>query len=306
MLKSPNLRGAFFMVVAMAAYTVSDAITKYSAESMNVGQVLVVRGVFASVLVGLLAWQRGALAVPARMLHPTVGLRVGGEVAATITYVIALAHLPLANVAAVQQALPLAVTMGAALYFGEGVGWRRWLAIAAGFAGVLVIVRPGFAGFNAYSLLVLASVFFCAVRDLATKRIPGDVPSLLVSTATALAVTLLGVLMLEPLGGWSPMSAGAVTLLGCAAVLLVIAYQTIILSMREGDISFVAPFRYTSLLWAIVLGLVIFSDMPDLPMIAGATIIIASGLYTLYREHVVGRGRAAAESTGPGAMPDGL
>ncbi|MDG4881525.1 DMT family transporter [Mesorhizobium sp. WSM4884] len=303
---SPNLRGALFMVVAMVGFTLNDAITKFSSESMNMAQVMLVRGAFASLFVGLLAWHRGALANPGAMLQPMVAVRVAGEAGATVSFLVALAHLPIANVSAVLQALPLAVTMGAALFFGEGVGWRRWLAIAVGFAGVLIIVRPGFEGFSAYSLLALTSVACCAVRDLATKRIPQAIPTMLVSAATALAMTVLGALLLSPMGGWTPMSGKATALLALAAVLVLIGYQFIIMAMRSGDISFIAPFRYTALLWSILLGLVIFGDIPDLPMIVGAAIIIGSGLYALYRERVVGRRQPAAESTGPDMAPDGI
>ena len=294
------------MMVAMAGFCLNDAITKYSSQSMNMAQVMLIRGAFASLFVGLLAWQRGALARPGSMLQPLVALRVFGEAGATVSFLVALAHLPIANVSAVLQALPLAVTMGAALVFGEPVGWRRWLAIAIGFAGVLIIVRPGFEGFSIYSLSALASVTFCAVRDLATKRIPKAIPTLLVSTATALAMTIVGAALLPAMGGWTPMTGDSTALLALAAVLVVIGYQFIIMAMRAGDISFIAPFRYTALIWSILLGLFIFADIPDLPMIVGATIIIGSGLYALYRERVVGRRKIVAESTGPSMVPDGI
>ncbi|MEO5758958.1 MAG: DMT family transporter [Mesorhizobium sp.] len=304
--RSPNLRGALFMIVAMVGFTLNDAITKFSSESMSMAQVMLVRGVFASLLVGLLAWQRGALASPRSMLQPLVAIRVIGEAGGTVSFLIALSHLPIASVSAVLQALPLAVTMGAALVFNEGVGWRRWLAIAVGFAGVMIIVRPGFEGFSVYSLLALACVAFCAVRDLATKRIPQAIPTLLVSTVTALAMTVVGAALLAPMGGWAPMTGNSVALLALAAVLVLIGYQFIIMAMRAGDISFIAPFRYTALIWSILLGLTIFGDVPDLPMIIGATIIIASGLYALYRERIVGRRKIVAESTGPAMAPDGM
>jgi drug/metabolite transporter (DMT)-like permease len=303
---SPNLRGALFMMVAMIGFTLNDAITKFSSESMNMAQVMLIRGAFASLFVGLLAWQRGALALPGSMLQPMVAVRVAGEAGATVSFLIALAHLPIANVSAVLQALPLAVTMGAALVFNEGVGWRRWLAIAIGFSGVLIIVRPGFEGFSVYSLLALACVACCAVRDLATKRIPQAIPTLLVSTATALAMTVLGAALLSPMGGWTPMAGKSTVLLALAAVLVVIGYQFIIMAMRVGDVSFVAPFRYTALLSSILLGLFIFGDVPDLPMILGATVIVGSGLYALYRERIVGRRKTAAESAGPDMAPDGI
>lgn len=214
--------------------------------------------------------------------------------------------LPLANVSAVLQALPLAVTMGAALFLAEPVGWRRWLAILSGFGGVMIIIRPGFEGFNAYALLALVTVTFCAVRDLATRRIPDEIPSLLVSVTTAIAVTIGGGVLIVPFGGWTPVEAGEVGLLFAAAVLLLFGYQFIIMSMREGDISFVAPFRYTALLWAILLGFLIFGDVPDAAMIAGSMIVVGSGLYTLYRERKVGTALPAAESTGPAMAPDGM
>lgn len=290
----------------MSGFTLNDAITKVASESMNMAQVMLIRGAFASLFVGLLAWQRGALALPGSMLQPMVAIRVIGEAGATASFLIALAHLPIANVSAVLQALPLAVTMGAALVFKEGVGWRRWLAIAIGFAGVLIIVRPGFEGFSIYSLLALACVACCAVRDLATKRIPQAIPTLLVSTTTALAMTMLGAALLLPMGGWTPMTGESTAFLALAAVLVVIGYQFIIMAMRVGDISFIAPFRYTALLWSILLGLFIFGDVPDLPMILGASIIVCSGLYALYRERIVGRRKTAAESAGPDMAPDGI
>ena len=294
------------MVVSMAGFTANDAITKTMTGAMNAGQVMLVRGFFATALIALLAWHQGALRKPAHVLDRTLAVRTFCEVAATVSFLFALAHLPLANVSAVLQALPLAVTMGAALVFGETVGWRRWLAIAAGFAGVTIIVRPGFEGFSAYSLLALLCVVFCAIRDLATRKIPTDIPTLLVSTMTASAVAASGALLIVPLGGWTPMTGGEVGALACAAMLLLVGYQFIILAMRSGDISFIAPFRYTALLWAILLGYLVFGDVPDKAMIAGAAIVVGSGLYALYRERVVGRTRPAAESTAPAMAPEGM
>ncbi|MEI5679366.1 MULTISPECIES: DMT family transporter [unclassified Mesorhizobium] len=303
---SPNLRGAMFMVVSMAGFTCNDALIKLASMHMNFGQVILVRGLFATALITLLAWHQGALKMPRLIFHPMIGLRVLGELGGTIFFLIALQHLPIANVSAVLQALPLAVTMGAALFLGEGVGWRRWLAIVAGFAGVMIIVRPGFEGFNIFALSALVSVAFCALRDLATRRLPPHVPSLLVSAVTATVIMLCGAVLITPLGGWTPMEFEYVALLGLAAVLVLFGYQFVIMSMRTGDISFIAPFRYTALLWAIVLGYLIFGDVPDIAMIVGANIIVGSGLYTLYREQVAGKTAPAAQSTGPAMAPDGI
>lgn len=300
------MRAALFMTVSMAGFTVNDAIAKDLASAMNMGQVMFLRGVFATLFITALAWHQGALSNMRLALQPLVLLRVACEVMATTTFLIALAHLPIANVSSVLQALPLGVTMGAALVYGETVGWRRWLSIVAGFAGVAIIVRPGLEGFSVYALSALACVGFCTVRDLATKRIPTEIPTLLISAATAVAVSVCGVLLVRPMGGWTPPGAFDLLLLACAAALLLVGYQFIIAAMRSGEISFVAPFRYTSLLFSILLGFTIFGDVPDLPMIIGSTIIVGSGLYMLYRERVVGRSKAAAESVGPGMTPEGL
>jgi drug/metabolite transporter (DMT)-like permease len=195
--------------------------------------------------------------------------------------------------------------MGAAVLLSEPVGWRRWISIAVGFAGVMVIIRPGFDGFSVYSIWALGCVIFCAARDLATKRVPVEIPSFLVSTATAAGVTVAGALLIEPLGGWVSPPAATVGMLALAAVLLVVGYQFIIMAMREGEISFVAPFRYTALLWAILFGYLVFGDVPDTAMIVGSVVIVGSGLYMLYRERIRGR-RPAAASVSPSMAPEGL
>jgi drug/metabolite transporter (DMT)-like permease len=283
----------------------NDAITKTVASDMNFGQLILVRGLFAIAMVSALAHYRRALRSPRVLLVPPVALRVFGEVGGTICFLTAIVHLPLANVAAIFQALPLAITLGAALVLREHVGWRRWLAIVIGFVGVLIVVRPGLAGFSEFSLFALASVAFSALRDLATRRIPAEIPTLFITLLTTLTVTTAGAAMLSPLGGWKPMSAPSVGLIALAAIFVMIGYQCVIIAMRTGEISAVAPFRYTALLWAMLLGYLVFGDVPDTLMITGASIVVASGLYTFYREHQLGRRRSVAASTS-GPPPDGL
>ncbi len=302
---SPNLAGALFMCISMAGFTVNDAIVKYISAEMNMAQVMLVRGAFGTLLIGVLAWRQATLHALPHIFHPMVLLRASGELGATIFFLVALAHLPIANVSAVLQALPLAVTMGAALVLSEPVGWRRWLAIVVGFIGVMVVVKPGLDGFSVYSVAALGSVVCAMIRDLATRSLPQKVPTLLVSMMTSLMVTVAGAVLVAPMGGWTPMTAGSTGALAAAACLLLVGYQFIIHAMRTGQISFIAPFRYTSLLWAILLGFLVFGDVPDLAMITGASIIVASGLYMLYRERVVGK-RTAAAGTSPAMVPDGL
>ena len=291
------------MAAAMAAFNINDAITKAVSAEMNFGQVMLVRGLFAIVLIAALALHQRALRPLRTLMMKAVVLRVAGEVGGTILFLAAIVNLPLANATAILQVLPLAITLGAALTFGDPVGWRRWLAIAAGFIGVLIIVRPGVEGFNQFSLFALVSVIFCAIRDLATKRIPAPIPSLFVTLLTTVSVTVAGAAILVPLGGWTPPSGRALALLAFAATLLLIGYQCIIMALRIGDISAAAPFRYSALLWAMLLGYLVFGDRPDAMMVTGAAIIVLSGFYAFYRERV--RARPVAAST-TGLPPDGL
>lgn len=291
------------MITAMAALTINDAITKAVSAEMNFGQVMLLRGVFAIVLIAALALHQQALRPLRTLMMAPILLRVVGEVGGTILLLAAIVNLPLASATAMLQLLPLVVTLGAALAFGEPVGRRRWLAIAAGFAGALIIIRPGGEGFNQFSLFALGSVILCAMRDLATKKIPASIPSLFVTLLTTVSVTVAGAAILVPLGGWTPPSSHALALLAFAAVLLLIGYQCIIMAFRIGDISAVAPFRYTALLWAMLLGYLVFGDRPDVMMVTGAAIIVLSGLYVFYRERV--RARPVAART-TGLPPDGL
>ncbi len=297
------MRGSLLMAAAMAGFTMNDAITKAVSSEMNFGEIMLVRGVVAIALIAALAWHQGAMRPLRTLVMKPVALRVAGEVLGTVTFLAAIVHLPLANTAAIFQALPLAVTLGAALMFGEPVGWRRWLAIFVGFIGVLIIVRPGVEGFNQFSLFALVSVVFCAVRDLATRRIPAHVPSLFITLVTTVTVTIAGAAIIVPLGGWTAPSPRALGLLTLAAVLLLIGYQCVIMALRSGDISAVAPFRYSALLWAMLLGYLVFGDVPDALMVTGATIIVLSGLYAFYRERIRHRPVAADAS---GLPPDGL
>jgi drug/metabolite transporter (DMT)-like permease len=291
------------MAASMAGFTMNDAITKAVSAEMNFGQVMLVRGLFAIVLIAALALHQRALRPLRTLMMKPVVLRVAGEVGGTILFLAAIVNLPLANATAILQVLPLAITLGAALTFDEPVGWRRWLAIAAGFIGVLIIVRPGVEGFNQFSLFALVSVIFCAIRDLATKRIPAAIPSLFVTLLTTVSVTIAGAAILVPLGGWTPPSGRALALLAFAATLLLIGYQCIIMALRTGDISAAAPFRYSALPWAMLLGYLVFGNRPDAMMVTGAAIIVLSGLYAFYRERVLARPVAASTT---GLPPDGL
>ncbi|MBX9458791.1 MAG: DMT family transporter [Rhizobium sp.] len=294
-----NIKGALLMSLAMACFNFNDAMIKLVTDDLTTGQIMFIRGVLTSLMILAVAWRLSALRPIPALFDKWLLLRTAGEIVAAITYVYALSMMPLPNAAAVLQALPLAVTMGAALFLGEQVGWRRWLAILVGFLGVMVIIQPGAEGFSFASLMVVGSVFGAAIRDLATKKIDPAVPSLMISLVAAVSICLTGAIWVGVTGTWKPVSVDNLLILAFGSVMLFGGYQTIIMAMRTGEISFIAPFRYTSLLWAIALGILLIGEMPDAWMLAGSTIVVAAGLYAFYRETVLQRRRRAETGNSP-------
>jgi S-adenosylmethionine uptake transporter len=211
-----------------------------------------------------------------------------GEIGAAYFFITALFHLPLANVTAIIQTIPLAVTLGGALFLREPLGWRRFTAILVGFAGVLLIVRPGTEGFNVFSVYALISVIFVTIRDLATRRLSAGVPSFTVALSAAAGVALFG--GAGALGSeWVPVTPRAGLLLAGASLCIVGGYIFSVMVMRVGDLATVAPFRYTSLIFALVLGFVAFGEWPTALTLLGAAIVAGSGIYTLLRERQLRR-----------------
>lgn len=286
---SDNTIGALLMMAAMAGYTVNDTLLKTLSGDVPLFQVIFVRGCLTSAAVAIIAWRVGAFSKRISRRDSTViFLRVLGEVGGTYFFLTALYHLPLANVTAIQQTLPMAITLAAMVVLREKVGWRRLGAILAGFVGILLIVRPGAEGFNFYSLYALAAVCFLALRDLATRSLSRETSSMLVTFVTAVSVTtVFGVASAG--NEWVTLEASEWLRLAGAAGLIVIGYLCSIMVMRVGDVSFTAPFRYTAILWALVLGWLVFGDWPLPIVLLGAGIVIASGVFTLYREARLGR-----------------
>jgi S-adenosylmethionine uptake transporter len=247
-------------------------------------QLLFLRGVLATACILALTWWRRSL----RFNMPTrdwalIGLRSMSEVGAAFFFVTALLNMPLANISAILQVLPLTVTLGSALIFREAVGWRRMTAIVVGFCGMLLILRPGPEGFTLWSLYALLAVLCVTVRDLSVRRLSTRVPSLMVTLSASVAVmSFSGLASLT--GPTVPLTQELVLLICAAAVFVVGGYFFSVQVMRTGDVSFVAPFRYTSLIWALVLGWLVFGQWPKPLTMIGAAIIVATGLFTLYRE----------------------
>jgi len=284
---SANARAALLMMASMAAFTLNDACIKLAGGALPLFQLVTLRGLLASVLIFALARSLGSLRfrLPARDWG-IIALRAASEVAATYFFLTALMHLPLPNVTAVLQVLPLTVTLGAALFFGERVGWRRMLAIGVGFTGMLLIVRPGPDGFNLYAGYALAAVAAVTCRDLVTRRMSAAVPSMTVTLVSSLSVLVFAAIasLTTP---WHPVSATDAGLIVLSAVFIIGGYLFSVMVMRSGDVAASAPFRYSGLIWALILGWLVFGDWPDPITLLGAGIVVASGLFALWRERTV-------------------
>lgn len=301
---SPNLKASAFMMLSMMGYTVNDMLVKTIGQSLGTTQIIGLRGAILCLLISLLLWQRGLIPRLSEAWSGRVVLRALMELGATLTFLTALVQLPMASTSAILQALPLAVTLGAALFLKEKVGWRRWVAIAIGFIGVLIIIRPGLDSFEPLSLLVLVSVLFAAARDLVTRGLPPQLPSLMVSGVSALLIGLAGLILTTLDQAWQPVTPSHWGLLLAAAAFLFVGYQFIVLAMRSGEIGHVLPFRYTSLLWAIALGYIVFGDTPDALTLLGSSIVVATGLFTVYREVRLGRRTTGANLAISNLPPD--
>ena len=285
-----NLKGSLLMIAAMALFAVEDMFIKLAAVSLPSGQIVFILGACGAPLFFLLAWRRGEAIFTRDALHPAVLARNFGEMVGTLGFIIALAALPLALVLAVMQAMPLVVTMGAALFLGESVGWRRWTAIVVGFCGVLLVIRPGMQGFDPTALWLVLGVLGMGGRDLVSRRIPARLGNAQVSAWGLIAVAILGALMMLQGGIAAIPAQDALWLLG-GVVFGTVGYLAITTAARTGEVSIVAPFRYVRLVFAMAIGLVIFAEIPDHYTLIGAAIIVGSGLYAFMRQRAKTRAR---------------
>lgn len=297
-----NARGALWMMVSMAGFVMNDTFMKSLAGEVPLFQAVFLRGLIATALIAALAWHRGALArAPRGPDRRLMGYRIVGEIGGTSLFLTALFNMPLANATAIIAAAPLTVTLAAAWFLGHPVGWRRYSAIGIGFLGVMLIVRPGGEGFNVFSLAAVGSVVFITMRDVSTRGLSASVPSLQITVVTSLSITIFAGLI-AAFSEWEPVRWQLMARLAAAGLLLLMGYYAGIVSMRVGEIGFVSPFRYSNLLWALLLGFVVFGDIPSWLTVAGASIVVATGIYTLHRERVTAR-LSAARGTPPPARP---
>ncbi|MFT3689243.1 DMT family transporter [Paenirhodobacter sp.] len=279
-----NLRGSLLMVASMLAFALEDTAMKGLSVDLPVGELLLLLGGLGGGAFAVATWISGRRLTERALFTFPVMLRSFSELATAMLYLAALASIPLAQASAIQQATPLAVTMGAALFLREQVGWRRWLSIGVGFIGVLIALRPG-TDFSPMALCAVFSVFWLAVRDVVTRKVPASVSSLQLATLGFLAVVPAGALVLLIEGRALVPPTPAQWGLICGAVLCgVVGYYMLIASVRIGEMSVITPFRYTRLIFALILGWLAFGEAPDAATLIGGAVIVGSGLYVLWRQ----------------------
>ncbi|WP_294222469.1 DMT family transporter [uncultured Shimia sp.] len=292
-----NVHGILILVAAMLGFTLEDMFIKSLSVTIPVGQILMALGLGSGAVFAVLAVLRGDNLFAPAAWSPRMLLRTACEAGGAVLFATALSRVDLSTVAAVFQTLPLVITLGAALFLGEQVGWRRLTAILVGFTGVLLIIRPGTDAFDPNALLVLGAVLAVAIRDLITRTIDSSVSSFVVSFQSFASLVLAGPLqMLFASADYAAVTTTNVSMMAGAVAFGAAGYWGVVTALRLGEASVVAPFRYSRLLFSILVGMIAFGERPDLPTMLGATLIIGSGLFTFMREHRLAKATAPAQA----------
>ncbi len=281
------------MIASMSLFALSDAFIKLSAQSLEIGQIILLSCAGSVLLLVPLALKEKTSLLSRDLFQSAVLLRTTGEILGSLGFVLALSLIPLATASAIMQAQPLAVTMGAAVFLGEKVGLRRWGAVLVGFLGVIVILRPTGGGFDPNTLWLILAILGLSVRDLGTRLLPRRITTVFVSIWAMAGLGVLGGILMIWQGGWQPVSGSTWIWLCGISVAASLAFLSITAALRAGEISAIAPFRYTRIVFALIIAFVVFGERPDGAMWIGTGLIIASGLYTFWRERRLHAARPA-------------
>jgi len=283
-----NLRGIMLMVAARILFSVNDAFSKLAGETMPATQVMAFRGLVGVLVLVVMAWQSGALQHLAHMGDKRVMRRAWLEAVGVFFFLTALPLVHLGQATVILQMVPLLLVPLSAILLKEQVGWRRWAAIVVGFVGVVFVAGPMGGDFNPYLLLVFITAIGWAFRDLMTQSIMGKIPTVIVTLATTGLVSVLGFAG-AAVQTWTMPSPEACLYLAGAGFFIAFSNHLMIVSLRAAALAVVAPFRYTAVLWAIIWGFLIWSEVPDAWAIIGTILIVGSGIYIFYREMTLAR-----------------
>ena len=271
-----NARAALIMLLGMAFISTNDAILKHVSETVGTGQILMIRGVFISVLLLTYIRARGQQLAPPGMLGGWNGIRSACEMLATTGFVTALSLVPLAIAATLIWTSPLILTVLAALIMKDQVGPWRWMAVVFGFVGVLLVTQPGTDSWHWAMLLPLGAALIGAGRDLVTRFIGSGLSSAHVALASTVLTLLLGMALATL--DWRALSTEALLYLGLSSVMFATGYTLFVTAIRAGEVTFVAPFSYSSVLFAIGFGVVFWGELPNPVALLGVVIIVVAGI----------------------------
>lgn len=275
-----NWIGSIWMISAMAAFAVEDVLIKATSKALPVGQVLILFGLGGALVFACVAmWQKLPL-LTADVVSTPMQFRMVFEIVGRLFYVLAIAFIPLSAATVILQATPLVVVAGAALVFGEKVGWRRWIAICIGLAGVVLIVRPGTDSFSLLTMLAVIGMLGFAGRDLTSRAAPRTLSTSILGLYGFLSIVVAGILY----AGWEAAPFAWLGLqtslcLSTAVLFGVVAYFALMKAMRTGEVSAVTPFRYSRMIFGVGFGVLLFHEPLDGMMLAGCGLIVASGLF---------------------------
>jgi drug/metabolite transporter (DMT)-like permease len=276
--KNTALRAGLYMVLCTACFVLGDSCIKYIGSTLPVGEIMAILGLLSCVFLFLICAQQGILPEIRLIFSRSVLLRSTLDLLAGFMFILALLNMPLANMAAIMQTVPLVVAVVGIVLLGEAGGMGRIAAVIVGFLGVMFIVKPTIDSISIFEFLALGTVFMVAARDIVTKKIPAHVPLLIVALANAL-FACIGGFGIGLAQGFVALQTWQLGVLLAASVFITCGFIFIVATVRLGDLSATAPFRYSEILFAIVAGMLVFNEYPDPWAYFGMTMIIAAGLY---------------------------
>lgn len=287
------LRGVTCMLTSVFILTLSDVLTKWLTAGYPAGQLICLRSLAALLLV--LAWsaprrRRAGLRIRNPGAHLVRGVFA---CAGSFMFVLGIGYVPLANAMSIGFAGPLLITAMAGRMLGEQVGWRRWSAVLVGFGGVLVILRPGAEGFHWAAAVLLVGVCFGSMRDIVTRRISATENSSALLVTTSACMVVFG--FISVFQGWTLPGLHDAAMILLSGLLIACGHYLQIEAFRHAEAGTVVPFRYTALLWATLLGWIVFGDLPTFATLIGASLVIVSGMFILYRERQLGGRRSLSD-----------
>lgn len=289
-----NFKGSIFMILAMFAFTVEDFFLKKATKFVPLGEILIISG-----LLGIIFFLGCSLITKQNMIYEksfsaVLIVRSIFEISGRVFYALAIALMPITNASAILQATPIVVVLGAVIFLREKVGWRRWGAIFFGFFGVLLVIQPGTEGFSIFSIFAVLGMIGFAGRDLATRMSPLNMSNFQLGTLgfsmvfiSGILITLFNLFIFPSNTVWITISAKNWGLIIANGVAGIIAYQCLTIAMRNGDVSFVTPFRYVRVLFALFFGVMLLGEEPNTLVLCGSLMVVLSGIYIILRRRNV-------------------